>query len=476
MFKLNENLTVYTKLAAAILLGLVLVGCGSGGGADNVICGGEVCTTSTDDEDDSTDEIDNIVDQGVPDSIEFVSVSPTVISIQGTGGDETAVVTFMVTDTAGDPIEGESVSFTINNEVGGISLSNLSDETNSDGEASAILNGGSVNSSVRVTASVESNPLITTVSDPIPISTGITDSDGFSLSFDILNPEGLDFNNTAVEVTVNLNDFYGNPPVDGTNVSFYAEAGTVESSCATTSGVCSVTWLSSNPRPGQGASAVGADDGIAQILAYTVGAESFNDMNADGYYDSGELWEDLGEVYADEDESGSYILGIGEFFVDSFPNGDDTDDDGTLNPNEMRDDSNGFYDGPLCRANCGESTIVIGASGSLVMSGSEAILDGATTLPTEGTSIVLGAGTSYFVLISDVNGNPMPSGTSISVEADNGDLGGTTSKTVPNSQQLASSGFVFSLAADDDPDSGLLTITVTTPLGVETSFTWTLTD
>ena len=472
MLKLKDFLTFYGKLSATALLFLMLAGCGSGGGTDNILCGGDPCSEVVPDEEvdgESTEEIENIVDLGQPDSIEYVDVLPTTISIQGAGGDETGIVTFIITDTAGNPLPDVTVNFELDNTAGGVELSNASDSTNDLGEASAIVQAGTVQTSVRVLASVNGIDQ-TTVSDPIPISTGITHSIGFDVAFDVLNVEGLDYNNTPVNVTVNLNDFYGNPPADGTLVLFYAESGTIESTCATVGGTCSVTWSSSNPRPGD-VGTVGEADGIGQILAYTTGVESFIDVNGNGVYDSGEVFVDLPELFADEYENDIYSSG--EFFVDSDPDGSGDED-----PNEIYDDvGDGLYNGPLCNADCSAvKTLTIGESVDLVISGSEAFIFSSGGLPAGGISLAASATINYSgIILSDENDNPLPAGTSISVETSIGSVEGDTSFEIPNSQNLSHSSFSFTLDAGDEADSGFLKIETTTPLGTVTRFEWSVT-
>ena len=58
-------------------------------------------------------------------SIEFVSAVPTNIGLEGTGGvgrQETSTVRFRVTDSTGGPVSDSAVDFSLNTNVGGISL------------------------------------------------------------------------------------------------------------------------------------------------------------------------------------------------------------------------------------------------------------------------------------------------------------------------------------------------------------------
>ena len=106
-------------------------------------------------------------------------------------------------------------------------------------------------------------------------SISVADSDGFSFSAEKYNAETYNIFNVEVSVTVNLNDFEGNPPPDGTFVLFDTEAGTIDGSCTVVAGGCSVTWRSGNPRP---------VNGRFIIFARALGAESFTDLDNDDLF------------------------------------------------------------------------------------------------------------------------------------------------------------------------------------------------
>ncbi|MBN4055412.1 hypothetical protein JYU12_01565 [bacterium AH-315-K03] len=476
MLKLKNFLPYHLMLLVTVSLGLTLTACGSGGGAENILCGGETCPTGDtvdDNTDDDTDDIGGIVGQGTPDAIEFVSVSPSIISIRGAGGDETSVVTFLVTDTAGDPIEDVLVTFTLaSGDAGGVTLSNPNDRTNVDGEASVIVQAGASQTSATVSATISSLNVFTN-SSAITVSTGIATDDRFTLSFDTVNPEALEYNLVEVIVTASLADFYGNPPPDGTSVTFYAESGLINPGvCSTLGGQCSVLWLSGDPDPGEGAASVGEVNGLAQILAYTDGAESFIDTNDNGVFDAGETFGDLDDLYADELENGEYDFG-----------------EKLARENATYLMPDGLYSGPLCNSGCASSsTIKIGRSGTLVVSGSVATLvesdpatypsDPVQSFPTVGTTVDVSTVPVVFtnVFIGDINGNSMPAGTEISVSVTNGEVEGDTFVEVPDSTRRPVA-LSFTVSEDNlTENTGELRVRVETPRERVTNFVWTIVD
>ena len=119
-------------------------------------------------------------------SIQFVSASPTVIALKGTGGaglQETSIVTFKLINETGGPVAGQTVDFSLSTEVGGITLMPASGETGFDGKVATIVQSGTVATPVRVIALANGNT-IQTQSDQLTITTGIPVDGGLSLSAD----------------------------------------------------------------------------------------------------------------------------------------------------------------------------------------------------------------------------------------------------------------------------------------------------
>lgn len=385
-------------------------------------------------------------------SIAFVSALPANIGLKGMGGagiQETSVVTFKVLDTAGLPKSNQQVDFTLNTTLGGLSLVSASGSTSNDGTVSTTVQSGTIATPVRVTATLRgSSPLITTQSDQLVVSTGVPSQDGFSISIATLNPESLNVDGVADIVTARLSDHFHNPVPDGTAVYFTTSGGSIQPSCITVGGKCSVTWTSQNPRP---------SNGRARILAYAVGEEAFLDINGNGVADAGEFT-DGSEAYRDDNENNS--RDASETFID-------------FNADGIFNGPDGRYNGVL------QGAAYVGApkskhvfsNSTLVMAGSAAAV---TNSCGSSIAVLLNGSKSCDITISDVNGNTMPAGTKVAFSFTSvTDLIKLTSDdyTFPNSS--ANSGVILNVILTDDGTApvgrGVLKVTVTTPGGVVTT-------
>jgi len=364
-------------------------------------------------------------------SISFVSATPEIIGIIGTGavgGSESSTVIFKVIDTNGNPVNNKEVNFALSTDTGGIALNPDKAKTNSQGFVQTVVNSGSVATSVRVNAVVaDSDPSISSQSSVLVISTGIPDQDSFTLSFSNLNPHAWGTANVEVEVTALLADAFNNPAPDGTAVSFTTEGGSIGSSCVTSNGQCQVTWRSQNPRPeGQELamnsvpprlSNTDANDfpnfmgqkygGRVTILATAIGEESFPDLNGNGRFDICEVPAFKGEIgfpcnadgsfdttktqisYDGKDVNGSYFdrkEAYSDYNEDGFFNpleestleqeGGELEEYVEFNGDGIFNENDGLYNGILCAENNSEGcsadnkAINVSAQGVIVMSGS----------------------------------------------------------------------------------------------------------
>lgn len=384
-------------------------------------------------------------------SIDFISATPETIALKGTGGpprSETSVLVFKVVDEYGDPLEGETVEFELSTEVGGLSLSDSSAVSGSEGLVQTTVNAGNVSTHVRVHATItDSYPLITVVSDELLVSTGLPDQNSISLGIETFNPEAWYYNNVEVPVIFQAADHFNNFVPDGTVVYFTTEGGSIDDSGTTTDGVCEVTWRSGNPRP---------DDGGVTILAFCIGEESFVDYNGNGFFDEEDLFDlatDMGEPFRDENDSGDYDYG--EPFWDF-------DNNWEFTP------ANGIYNGSLCSdaaevaGLCTKELVYVQKSGRLIMSGSFALNISFSPDPID---LRGGRSETVSVTIGDFNNNPMPMGTKIEFTTTNGNIVGNSSFTVPNTNGFGPLVYQVLLEpSENDRTSGLLQVTVTTPL------------
>ncbi|MBV8634292.1 MAG: Ig-like domain-containing protein [Burkholderiaceae bacterium] len=217
-------------------------------------------------------------------AIQFVSASPTTdsIVIQGAGGNgrvSTALLTFAVVDTHGNPLPNQTVNFQLY-PAGIVTLQQSSAITNASGQVTAAVNSGTTATTFRVNASVSGElngaaTTLTTQSDTIIVTTGQTAQLSFTLDATQHNIEGWAYDNTQTSVNIFLADANGNPVADGTPVVFSTNSGAIGSStnggCATTNGTCSVTFRSQNPRYGSGALTPASNQraGLATVTAST---------------------------------------------------------------------------------------------------------------------------------------------------------------------------------------------------------------
>ena len=385
-------------------------------------------------------------------SIDFISATPETIALKGTGGparSETSVLVFMAVDIYGNPVEGETVEFELSTEIGGLSLSDSSAVSDSEGLVRTTVNAGNVSTHIRVHATIaDSYPLITVVSDELLVSTGLPDQNSISLGIETFNPEAWHYNNVEVPVIFQAADHFNNFVPDGTVIYFTTEGGSIDDSGTTIDGFCEVAWRSGNPRP---------DDGSVTILAFCIGEESFVDYNGNGFFDEEDLFDlatDMGEPFRDDNDSGDYDYG--EPFWDF-------DNNWEFTP------ANGIYNGSLCSdaakaaGLCTRELVYVQNSGRLIMSGSFAVNISFSPSPVD---LRGGRSETVSVTIGDLNNNPMPMGTEIEFTTTNGTIVGNSSFTVPNTNRLGPLVYQVLLEpSEDDRTSGLLQVTVTTPFG-----------
>lgn len=411
-------------------------------------------------------------------SIEFVGADPTQITLLETGAQglsETSTVTFRVRGSQGLPLSNQAVNFALTTTVGGITLTPTSATTDSDGLVSTVVQSGAISTSVGVIATTVVGD-ISTQSDLLAVTTGVPDQNSMDISPSVCAPEALIWRDEEITVTARASDVFNNPVPDGTAISFRTEGGTIGGVCTTVSGSCSVTWSSQNPVP---------DNGLVTILATAIGGESFTDKNGNGVFDTGDL------LFQDVDNSDTLTPGdidydLTEAYLDanfnrSFDSGEeylDFDSDGVF------DFANGLYNGVLCDTASGlcaldgsgeKINVHVRDDMEIVMSGSEAqiiiVRDGLPDSgPDEDLTLNPGAQLDFDIRIEDENSNSMPTGTTVSIATDNGELLGVVEYTISGCN-TGSVSFPATLLSDDESDFNLLTITVTTPREIVTTRT-----
>jgi len=394
-------------------------------------------------------------------SITFISATPTNLALKGTGGigkSEVSTVVFRVLDSSGAVRPNTTVDFSLNTTVGGISLSSTSGSTGTDGTVAVQVNSGIIATTVRVTATVRGTT-ISTQSEQLVVSTGLPAQDGFSISIETLNAEAWSIDGVEDKVTARLSDHFHNPVPDGTAVYFTTSGGSIQPSCTTVGGACTVTWTSQNPRPATGR---------ARILAYAIGEEAFVDANGNGLADAVEFTDDP-EAHRDDNESSN--RDSGEPFVDF--NGD-----GTFNTGDGK--YNGVLQGaeyagaPKSKHVFSNTTLVMGTSAANILSNPALF-----TVPLSGSAAVT-------ITVRDLNGNNMPTGSTVEFKLTTTIKGTTVAGiittettlsmptydkyTFPNTSVMG--GVAFTLTVSDPSlttsASGVLEVIVTSPKGVVT--------
>ncbi len=375
-------------------------------------------------------------------SIQFISATPTQISLQGTGGQTSANVKFRVVDEGNGAVSGKQVTFSLSTGIGGVTLSSTSAVSDASGEVTAVVQSGTQTTPVRVlaTTTTATGTVLSTQSAQLTITTGLPTQTAFSVSATKLNIEGWDFDGENSTINARLADHFGNPPPEGTAVNFDSEGAKVQPTCSTASagptaeaGVCSVLFTSQNLRP---------DNGRVSVLAFAVGEEGFTDLNGDGLLDQrSEL----------KDANGRDTVGFGEAFinfdesvVNADPSAPPLDFTETRSSNEpFKDfDSNGTYLAPIAPASANYKGILCKASSGLC--------DSSKTLHIRQTMVIVLSGSDPYITsnfdpsvlidltsgpktvsfrISDLHGNALPVGTTIA-------FSGTDTEVVNSSGNL----------------------------------------
>ena len=426
-----------------------------------------------------------------PQSIEFTKVQYSQISLKGYGtslNPESSIVTFTVKGTDGNPLAGQTVNFTLNSTTGGITIVPSSGKSDSNGQVQTIVSSGTMATTVQVTAKVVIDATTTPPttasanSTQLVVAGGPPDQDSFSIALSTFNVEAWDINGVTSTITASLADHFNNPVADGTAVYFTTNGGSIQNSCTTKNGSCSVVWTSSDPRPpaiydSSIPPKVLVNAGSVVILARAVGEESFTDANNNNVADGATpctpvmlpgvgLAQHCGEFYDTPDA----------FRDDNFNN---VHDDGepfyNLTGSTTYSGPDGLYEGSFL-----PSTNTTNARSKYIFYNSKLIMSGSTaSIDLTPVTVPLNSTVPVTLTVTDINGNPMPAGTTITVAstADSTVRGLSftpASLTVPNTSSTGVNSTTFNLSANNKWLSSTSTtenvlVTVTTPRGIVTT-------
>ncbi len=464
-----------------------------------------------------------------PDSaqtISFKEATPALVSIKGTGGQETSTLRFQVLGQTGNPVKGVCVNFAPNTTVGGLALvpskcnpagpETYGSSTDADGYVSTIVQAGTVATAVRVTATTANG--ISTQSSALAISTGIPDQNSMTISLSNIAPIAWDYNGVQSTVTIQLADAFNNPVPDNTIVAFTTNGGSIEPNCPTVGGKCTVAWTSQSPKPistrqvsfhpttfamicpaavdAAGNAITECRSGRVKILATAIGNESFIDGNGNGLYDSVTADTFLTHVSSNAADTyrnacnpstplSSAALGVpggcddlAEAYLDTNFNFARTSIEEFIdfNQNGIHDAANGKYDGALCsgtaKANgsCTTNKVTVRDDITLVMSCQSPFEQPANRLPGMPSTVSLGVGasTTISMLRADCNGNGMPAGTTVSVDTSAlSDGSASVSPTGPSPMSREPDFISLDIASNAGKTaSGSVKLSITAPAGI----------
>jgi hypothetical protein len=246
------------------------------------------------------------------------------IYLANSGGSMQTPVEFLLINSREEPLPNQDVVLTLKTVNGGLpnatfgtvaNVSPLTLTTDSAGKVTVPVFSGSVPTNVVVNAALVSNTAIKTDSSVIAIASGRPVQARVTLGAGQTAIRGFNLNGSETTVTMSLADRQGNPVPDGTAINFVTEGGVMIPPTCVTGGVpgnsqCTVSIRTQNPRPA---------DGLVSILAYAAGEEDFVDANFNNVFDCGELYTDLVTAYRDDNDTGrgaiSPTLGVRNAFV-----------------------------------------------------------------------------------------------------------------------------------------------------------------
>lgn len=270
---------------------------------DTTLCSGNVRISAT--TGNSTQSTTVIVASAEATSIIYTS-SDVSLGIRGSGSSSTGQAEFTVYSGA-TTLANEQVRVSLEKSPFGLTFGPNRNQqsyvttTDASGQVVVPIFPGTTPGPVEIEVSLVDDPLINALSKNITVASSRVTQTGLSLSWE-KNVLDWSLDGDSSEINARMVDRNGNAVPDGTVINFTAEGGKVTSSCATNDGVCSVTFSTQNPRPG---------DGRVSILAVAEGEKDYIDMNENNAWDEGVdiLVHNIGDTFRDDNESGDFEIG-----------------------------------------------------------------------------------------------------------------------------------------------------------------------
>lgn len=257
---------------------------------------------------------------------------------------------------------------------------------------------GSLPGPVEIKATLVADSMINALSKDVAVATGRATQERMSLSIDKQALQSAR-DGDAANITVRLADRVGNKVPDGTVVSFVSEGGSVDPNCSTVNGTCSVTLITQDPRP--------ADNRVT-LLAFVEGDKAYIDINSDNRYTAGidKLTHNLGAFFRDDDEDNKFSPGLGEFLYPRQLVGNEAEcAPSTIKTPNLTPDSNQALNGK-----CDD------ALGTILRE--QIIFAFSHNTPTISDVSLNGTAFSFNMFGNNLRTVPMPTGTTVSVAAE----------------------------------------------------------
>lgn len=408
--------------------------------------------------------------------LRFDSAAPTRLYVStASNGVKQSIVKFRVMNELGTGVIGQPVLVSLNAQsvMAGVTFikEGLSFSTPQvvvsglDGIAQIVVSSGGLPTGAIVNASLVANPIVKASSDTLSISSGRVTPDTMSISAYSPIVEGFNLDNVSTELTVIVADRLGNPIPDGTVVNFVTSHGLIgtfptalTSTVVTNSSTSTATVVTTSfVTDSKGSCTVSAAslcrvllksagvrpvNGRVTVLAYTDGEENFVDLNGDNQWSLGEPFTDTGMGYLDVNGNFVYDLGIDQ----SIPGGK--------------------TGSSVCiGTDLGVQNTCDGTWSDYIRARKRITIIWATSRAR--IKLVSRNSSTVTVTILDLNGNGMPTGTTVVAEV--GDNSACRVRRVVGSSDPDTPGlYTISLNGDVSCLTAEIDVTVTSPSGIQT--------